>query len=84
VRVPGVAGMRNCAWKILRGASDASTDSVMVGVFSPNTENDDNRTIAKQKKYLTQQREPVPISPPDYGFAANLVKSTIEYSSLSA
>jgi hypothetical protein len=55
----------------------------MVGALSPNNENDDKRTIAKQKKYFTLRREPIPISPPDYGFAALLVKSTIEYSSLS-
>ncbi len=29
--VPGAAGIVNCAWKILRGASLASTETVMVG-----------------------------------------------------
>src|SRR5260221_14097280 len=55
--------MRNCAWRILRGASDASTESTTVGALAPNTENDDKRAIASQQKFLTPQREPIP--PPD-------------------
>src|ERR1035441_8686011 len=51
--------MRNCAWKILRGASEASTESVTVGALAPKTENDDNRQIATQKKFLTLEREPI-------------------------
>jgi hypothetical protein len=41
--------MRNCAWKILRGASEASTVSVTVGALAPKTEIDNNRQIAIQK-----------------------------------
>src|SRR6266478_8571954 len=51
--------MRNCAWMILRGASDASTESATVGPFAPQTENDDNRQIARQKKFLTPQLGPI-------------------------
>src|ERR1700686_1016510 len=59
--------MRNCAWMILRGASDASTESVTVGPLAPKTENDDNRKIARQENFLTPQLEPIP--PPDCRFA---------------
>jgi hypothetical protein len=55
--------MRNCAWKILRGASEASTESVTVGALAPKTENDDNRQIATQKTFLTPELELIP--PPD-------------------
>src|SRR5258708_28207473 len=55
--------MRNCAWRILRGASDASTEITIVGALAPKAENDDNRKIASQQKFLTPQREPIP--PPD-------------------
>src|SRR5882762_319633 len=51
---------------ILRGASDASTESATVGPFAPKTENADNRTITRQKKLLTPQLEPIP--PPDCRF----------------
>src|SRR5271156_5435438 len=57
--------MRNCAWIILRGASDASTESVTVGPFAPKAENDINRIIARQQKSLPPQREPFPIPPPE-------------------
>src|SRR5271165_2332370 len=59
--------MCNCAWKILRGASDASTESAMVAAFAPKLENDDNRNIAKQKSFVALKREPIP--PPDFRFA---------------
>src|SRR5258708_12157822 len=55
--------MRNCAWRILRGASDASTEITIVAALAPKAENDDNRKIASQQKFLTPQREPIP--PPD-------------------
>jgi hypothetical protein len=55
--------MRNCAWKILRGASEASTESVTVRALAPKTENDDNRKIATQRKFLTPDLELIP--PPD-------------------
>jgi hypothetical protein len=55
--------MRNCAWKILRGASDASTESATVGAFAAKSENDDSRKIARQRTFLTLQRKT--ISPPD-------------------
>src|SRR4029077_4820615 len=58
--------MRNCAWMILRGASEASRESVTVGPFAPKTENDDSRKIARQENLLTPQLEPIP--PPDYRF----------------
>jgi dTMP kinase len=57
--------MRNCAWNILRGASDASTESVTVGPFAPKTKIDDNRIIARQQKSFTPQREPFSIPPPE-------------------
>src|SRR6266436_9794385 len=55
--------MRNCAWMILRGAAEASTESVIVGPFAPQPENADNRKIARQENFLTPQLEPIP--PPD-------------------
>jgi len=62
--------MRNCAWKILRGASDASTESATVGAFAPKTENDDDRKIARQEKFLKLPRKPIP--PPDGRTAATM------------
>src|ERR1039458_10562865 len=47
----------------MRSASKASTESVTVGALAPKTENDDNRQVATQKKFLTLEREP--ILPPD-------------------
>src|SRR5208282_3568701 len=51
--------MCNCAWKILRGASEASTESAIVGASAPKTENEANRTIARPNKLLPP-REPIP------------------------
>src|ERR1700723_3115303 len=56
--------MRNCAWKILRGASDASTESVTVGLLSPKDECDDKKTSTRQKTFCHPQ--PGPIHPPEF------------------
>src|SRR3984885_4977692 len=73
--------MRSCAWNILRGASDASTESTMVGAFAAKSEIDINKTIARQKKFLLLP--PGPILPPHIHFHPQLRNELqIEYISL--
>src|ERR1700722_8802675 len=67
--------MRSCAWNILRGASEASTERMMVGASAPKTEIDANRMVARQKKFPAQEREP--IHPPDCHFAPQRIQSSI-------
>src|SRR5580658_5360072 len=71
--------MCNCAWNILRGASEASTKMVMAGAVSARTENEDSRMIPRQKNFITPQRERVPILPPDFGMRprATEIKCTL-------